>query len=156
MQTYREYAPTGFDRAGAFLPDRQDWYVIPCGRNRDSSCLERCNFEMCIRILGGESDTCEIHRFGHWGCGWFEIILVHPSRAEDGAAIENDIAAYPVLSEDRLSEMEWTEACETWAHMRLRDRIEACAHFRISIFAARRDELPEDPSGELLDYLIAP
>ena len=28
-----------------------------------------------LRRLGGESTTVQVHRFNHWACGWFEIIL---------------------------------------------------------------------------------
>lgn len=156
MQTYSEYRPTGFDRAGICLEDRQDWIVLPVGRNRDSGILDECNFETALAMLGGESDTCEVHRFGHWGCGWFELILVHPDRLEDAESIENALADYPVLDESKFSEMEWQASCDAWERMRLRDRIEVCARFDVSIFAARRDEIPEDDTGAIRDYLIQP
>jgi len=45
MQTYRDFRPTGFDSRGAFLDaDRQDWLVVPVGRNRDSGPLDESNF----------------------------------------------------------------------------------------------------------------
>lgn len=83
MQTYAEFRPTAFDRRGAFLDDdRRAWYVLPVTRTRDSGTFDQSNFETALRILGGESETCEVHRFGHWGPGWFEIILVHPERTD--------------------------------------------------------------------------
>src|SRR5262245_4928699 len=78
LQKYADYRPTGFDRRGLNLPDQQQWLLAPCSRNRDSSLLEQSNFDVCLKALGGESETVEVHRFGHWGCGWFELILVAP------------------------------------------------------------------------------
>ena len=50
----------------------------------------------------------EIHRFGHWGPGWFEIMLVEPNEA--GEKLVNDtigaLANYPVLDDELFSELE--------------------------------------------------
>lgn len=114
MQTYAEYRPTGFDAAGLGLPERQDWIVCPLIQTRDSNCLETSNFAAALEMLGGECETVEVHRFGHWGPGWYEIILVSPERA---AAVD-DIAAslenYPVLDENDLSEREHEEYMASW------------------------------------------
>jgi hypothetical protein len=114
MQTYRDFAPTGFDARGLALPDNQDWLVVPCGRNRDSEALERANFDAALEILGGESETVEVHRFGHWACGWLEIIIVDPSRESEVRDIEAALASYPVLSDDKHSEYESEEYEEDW------------------------------------------
>lgn len=114
MQTYKDFAPTGFDRAGAFLPERQDWIIAPCGQNRDSQPRDMVNFAAQLERLGGESETVEVHRFGHWANGWFELALVHPSRADEVEAIEADLESYPVLDEDALSEAEHEDAAESW------------------------------------------
>jgi hypothetical protein len=114
MQTYRGFAPTGFDARGLALPERQDWLVVPCGRNRDSEALTRANFDAALEILGGESESVEVHRFGHWACGWFEIILVDPSRESEVADIEAALESYPVLSDDKHSAYESEEYEETW------------------------------------------
>jgi hypothetical protein len=142
--TYAEFAPTGFDRSGAFLPDRQDWLVVPCGRNRDSGPLAESNFATALDSLGGESDTVEVHRFGHWACGWFEIILASPEHTDDVEDIENSLADYPVLNDEDYSEREYTAAVNYWASMSVSERVDYCRKWRISRFAARRDELPQD------------
>ena len=61
---------------------------------------------------------------------------------------------YPILDEMDWSEREWDAACEVWEHAGLRERIEYCSRAGISIFAARRDELPQDDNGSLRDYLL--
>lgn len=114
MQTYAEYRPTGFDAAGLGLPDRQDWIVCPVIQTRDSGPLDASNFDAAVKILGGESDTVEVHRFGHWGPGWSEIILVSPERAGEVEELESALENHPVLDEDDLSEREHEEYMESW------------------------------------------
>jgi hypothetical protein len=66
---------------------------------------------------GSDGESYEIHRFGHWACGWFEVILVKPGTkvallAEDFEARLQD---YPILSDEHFSEVERADAEETWA-----------------------------------------
>lgn len=157
MQTYRSFAPTPFDSRG-LAADRHDigeWLVLPCSRNRDSDCLAESNFACALKELGNESDDVQVHRFGHWACGWYELILVRPDTAAASTAeeIEASLADYPVLSDDHYSELEYSEACRNWERMSVSDRVHACQKYRVSVFAARRDEMPESPTGELTGYL---
>jgi hypothetical protein len=127
MRTYGEFRPTGFDQAGLGLDDRQDWLVAPVGTNRDADVVTRSNWEVVtadIREAGAEAQ--EIHRFGHWGPGWFEICLVRPGSgaAECARDWEAALADYPVASDDHLSELAMQEANEAWQHERTRDRLE--------------------------------
>lgn len=155
MQTYSEYRPTGFDSAGLNLPDQQSWLVLPCGRNRDSDALSESNFSAALESLGGESETVEVHRFGHWACGWFEIIIVDPNSpaAEIAQDIDNSLADYPILDESDYSEREWERAGSYWEQCSISERVEWCQRYGASIFAARRDYIPEDDSGELMRAL---
>ena len=115
MNTYSKHQPTQFDthlgREG-----REHWIVLPCGRNRDSRYHYESNCACALARLGGESDTVEVHRFGHWACGWYEIILVDPASpaAEEARKIEGDLDGYPILDEEDWSEREMTEANEVW------------------------------------------
>jgi len=74
-------------------------------------------------MLGGESDTVEVHRFGHWGPGWYEIIIVHPDSPQ--AKIAYDIARsledYPLLDEEDHSRRETEDAIESWGNYGARD-----------------------------------
>lgn len=118
MQKYSEYRPTGFDSRGLGCEDRQGWLVLPCSRTRDSGCLEESNFHAALEILGGEGDSVEVHRFGHWGPGWFELILVDPSspQVKDAEEIESALADYPVLDDADHSEREYEEANQVWSN----------------------------------------
>ncbi len=158
MQTYKEFQPTGFDPKGLNAERYQigDFLVLPCAQNRDSGCLDRSNFEVALKELGGESEDVQVHRFGHWGPGWFEIILVNPAN-EEKARIAEEIEAslenYSILDEFHYSELEFETASNYWSHCSIQERVEWCQRYDVSIFAARRDYIPEDSRGELISRL---
>lgn len=124
LTTYKEWSPTQFDCRGAFLPDRQDWYVVPVIRTRDSGPLDESNFVSALEILEDESDTIEVHRFDHWGPGWFEIIIAHPSRHADVAKIVASLSDYPVLNDDDFAERKYELALRAWNDYGYRDLLE--------------------------------
>lgn len=153
LQTYAQFRPTSFDARGLSLPDRQTWIVAPVSQDHGfgfpSQDFERsCEVAPIPRVR-----ISEVHRFGHWGHGWFEIILVDPSRAAEVQAIADQIEDYPILNEEDYSAREYVAASDTWRASSLRDRIELCQRFRVSVFAARREEIPDDPAGLLIDHL---
>lgn len=133
-------------------------YFVFLGQNRDSGALDRSNFKCGLAAIGGESDTVHIVRERHWACGWIEWIAIHQDDAEALAVADNiarGLEDYPVINEDDWSELEYYEACEFWASLSVRERADYCRDNGISIFSARRDYLPDDPSGSLLDSLRA-
>jgi len=136
MKPYSEHQPTGLDPAGAFLPDRQDWLVAPVSRTRDSGPIDESNFQCFLDALGDESESVEVHRFGHWGPGWYEIIIIDP-KAEDIVAKAEEMEAaledYPVLDEEDLSKREHDAEVESWESWGRKDftkalkrRVEEC------------------------------
>lgn len=118
MRRYATHRPTQFDSHLKIRgkDDREDWLIAPCSRTRDSGCLDESNFEVLLEILGGEGDDVEVHRFGHWGPGWYELILVRPgSKAADEAEeCESALADYPVLNDEDLSRREQEAANDVW------------------------------------------
>lgn len=121
MKRYSEFRPTGFDTKGLGCEDRQNWFVHPCGTNRDADALTRSNFEVsCAELekVDPEGVDHEVHSFGHWACGWFEIILVRPDSAcaKEAADTEAGLADYPVCNDEHFSETEMKEANEVWAN----------------------------------------
>ena len=122
MDRYSDFRPTQFDHNIDI--DRADWLVCPVTRNRDSGPLDESNWQAQIKALSEadgdecETDNWEIHRFGHWGCGWFEIAIVRPDSAAFRAAddIETALMNYPVLDEQDLSEREHQDALESWSN----------------------------------------
>lgn len=115
METYSTWRPTGADASGLALEERQGWLVLPVIKTRDSGALERANFDAALASLP-KGDDHEIHRFGHWACGWFEVILVRPETFAHGAAIDIEAALsdYPILSDSLFSDYEQADADETW------------------------------------------
>ena len=112
MQRYGDFQPTGHDPRGLGLQDQQDWLVLPTGRTRDSEEREVSNFETAMKILSPDDedgDDVETHRFGHWGPGWFEIIIVRPgtAAAERAEDIEAALDSYPILDDEDCSRREW-------------------------------------------------
>lgn len=154
LQTYRNYRPTQFDTQGLALADRQDWLVCPVIRTRDAGPLERTNYRIALLTLGGESETVEVHSFNHWGCGWFDIILVKPGTeaATLAQGIADSLDSYPCLDDYALSEEEDNQAQSVWDDMPLRSRIEVCQRFGVSILQARKRFYPLDAQS----YLAAP
>lgn len=158
LPDYGDWRPTAFDSRGLGLPDRQSWKVLPVIQTRDSGPLDRSNFRTARAYLVSADPEVlgfEVHRFGHWANGWIEIILIDPNgpAAREAAAIVASLDAYAVLSDSDYSDLTWEEAVSAWRHMTMRDRIHACARYRVSIFAARHDDIPEDSTGEMLNYL---
>ena len=128
MRTYSEHVPTAFD-SHIELDGREDWLVAPVSRHRDTaSALELANWQAQLEALGGESDDVEVHRFGHWGHGWYEIVLVSPERGGDVEALYSALEDYPVLNDDLQSEIEHEAAYESFQGYGESDLVEALGY----------------------------
>lgn len=147
LPRYKDFHPSVFDRH--IHVEEIENFAIVAFRSRDSNILEECNFTEILKSLGGESEQVQVHRFGHWGCGWFEQILVHPDLDEKAAEVVCALANYPVWDEEAYSEACWAAAYEQWEQMRMRDKIELCTNLGESAFAARGE-----PSSAVIDYLL--
>lgn len=110
MQKYKDFRPTAFDAKGLGLEDRQNWLVLGVSVTRDSDELAASNFAVAQAILDSARVKYEVHRFGHWGPGWFEIILIEPDFERAGEDIESALASYPVLSDEHFGAVEEGEA----------------------------------------------
>lgn len=148
--------PTGFDSNANFVGYKPTGYVI-YSRNRDSSILEETNFAAILDNLGGEGDLVRVIRHGHWMCGWIEYITVDDtapdSLLDQCVEIAKALAGYPVYSDDRYSEAQYEAIADHWERSNLRDRVDYCRDAGVSIFAARRDIVPDDVQ-ELLSESI--
>jgi hypothetical protein len=154
MKRYSGWKPTQFDSAGLACTDKQDWFVAPCGRNRDSGDLEESNWAaQCsvLDVVDSEGADHEIHSFNHWACGWFDIMLIRPDTVAFKLAdeLEDQLADYPILNEDDYSRRECESAEEGWRNASLKERMQACRDAHISVFAARRDYIPSDDNGSI-------
>lgn len=155
MKPYSDFRPTALDSAGLGLSERQDWLVCPVSQARDSGVTELSNFRVVLADIGGEGEDVEVHRFGHWGPGWYEIILVRPGSAAALACEEWEraLSDYPLASAEDHSSLEYERATEYWSRCSIRERVQWCQRYRASVFCARRDEIPQDQTGELISAL---
>lgn len=146
MTDYREHMKTTdtfvvsvFDGKG--LPGAPEgWFVFPEIVARDSGILSRSNFETALSELGGEGKNVEVHRFGHWGPGWFKVILINPCATDVLDKAVDLIAAlkdYPVLCDEHYSDMELEAVEQYWDSMGISERIGYCEGCGMSPFAAR-------------------
>lgn len=123
LKRYADFAPTAFDcnglgadRMGDDGEGRGEWVVGPVSQTRGSGPLELSNFRSVLADIGGEGEDVEVHRFGHWGPGWFEIILARPGTEAAGKLTEwaERLADYPVADEEDFSELESEDEAESW------------------------------------------
>lgn len=120
MIRYRDFQPTGFDPKGlrGRGPDRSHWYVLGYMHSRDSDMLHESNWASILDTLQPDKTAgIEKHIFNHWGCGWFEIILIHPwykAKIEAAEDIESCLADYPVLDEDDLQKRTIEDQDKAW------------------------------------------
>ena len=164
LPSYSSWSPTGFDSRGLNLPERQQWKVAPIGRNRDTEHepLTASNwavFMSALEEVDPDGEYHEAHSFGHWACGWFEIVLVSNSAPESIRVLVGEtvsaLADYPVLDEMDWSEREHEYISDIWQNCySLSERIQLCADAGVSIFASRRDYPPHEVADQLLAELL--
>lgn len=151
--------PTAFDSAANYAgADLSAFYVAPVSVTRDSLLLERVNWQVVTADLErvSQHDETGSHCMGHWACGWYELFLIH---ADDAAALQAadewacSLADYPVADESAWCAAEYEAVADYWERCSVSERMEALERFDLSVFAARRDELPDDPTGALHQYL---
>ena len=151
--------------AGQTFPD----YYTVYGVHRDSSALERSNMIVLCQRLGfseptrvpnwdeSEPDSPVIlTRASHFAVGWIDTLRIHKDAYSQLAVADELIGKlqdYPVIDEDHWSELEYSEACEYWAQMSVRERVEYLQRANLSVFGARKYWLPEDPQGRLQELL---
>ena len=150
-----------------FSPDG-DYCVMSV--HRDSDSLDRSNWDAARELLGcepydgGTDDFARRPavydwRAGHGAVGWVEYLMLRadaPAETLDKA--EKMLAQfkyYPALDEYAWSELEWSEVCDFWESLSVRERAEFIKRTQcgVSIFAARRAEFPQNDSGALFERL---
>lgn len=108
-ERFADTRPTAFDRRHGSFADAEphaQWFVV-LGQNRDSNALDKSNFECATDTLKacGE-DAYTIHRFGHWGCGWYEVLIVNNENEKACMEADNLLCAlsdYPCLDDEHYS-----------------------------------------------------
>lgn len=121
LPTFQAFRPTAFDSAGLGSEGKEAWRVLPVSENRDSGPLPCSNFAAACKMLESFTEADEpsasVETFGHWGPGWFSILVVNPDCAEAmeiAGEIACRLADYPVLDEEDFCEREDEVKRETW------------------------------------------
>jgi hypothetical protein len=136
--------------------------IVVLSRHRDSDALTRSNWEVGLEQLrkAAESAPESVYdwRASHWAVGWVDYLMVKrdapESVLEAAAEILDSLAGYPALDDEHWSDLEWQENADYWASLDVRDRADIIRRSgsTASIFAARRDEIPDD-NGYVYDWL---
>lgn len=149
-------------------------HILVVATHRDADALQRTNWDAAatrlLEAAGMESvGTLDSEKGGFWNApdpstapmvyqwsasssliGWIQYLMVRPDAPQavidEAQAIADDLAAYPALDEDAWSQLEYEETSNYWAEMSPRDRaiVIRKSGSNASIFAARRDYLPDD------------
>lgn len=101
-----------------------NWYGSGVGQTRDSSALDRANFDAMWRELSKLPDVdidgeagLRVVRESHWACGWVEWIAIHESNSaalELADSIMAKMEGYPVIDEKLFSQYEDEECAQVW------------------------------------------
>lgn len=129
-------------------PDHTDSVAV-LGQSRDSDLVEESNFQVALDLLGGESETVEVIRDGHWACGWVETIRVSIRDLEKikiACEIEDSLENYGVLDDDHHSQMEWD-----YYHEYAKDNASSVVSVLVQLFGLP-EELESDK--EMIDLAI--
>lgn len=121
------FTPSGWDSRANYAGQTEfPGLLVVLGRNRDSDELAESNWRVALKDLGGESETVQVIRIGHWACGWVEYLCVKEGSEHQESAQEmvDRLEEYPILDEDDFSELETEEAERVWKDcFNVRERI---------------------------------
>lgn len=148
-------------------------WIVFLSRNRDSSLLEKHNFETALATLkplaidvvedGEQLSGVQAVSENHWAVGWIEWIAIHESNTaaiQAAELLEAKLENYPILSEMEYSRKEWEAYCEAWHSWGHREFIQELERSGLIEEGACDDCAPEStrgafelliPNGELYD-----
>jgi hypothetical protein len=151
--------PSGCDSLANFageIPDKN--LLVLLTRNRDSDLLSESNWHTVLKFLGGESGSVQIVRHGHWACGWVEYMMID-SNDKDMLALAESVEAklndYPIWDENDFSNREYEAAASYWEFESIAERVRIIQRYGkpyVSVFAARRAELPQNDNGSIFEH----
>jgi hypothetical protein len=122
-------------------PEIADWVWV-VSRGRDSDLVTESNWDVALEMLGGKGRHVKVEQFGHWGCGWFEILCVNPaSKRKLKVALEivQCLEQYPLLDDSDYSERE-NQYCSEYAEDAKERLAEALAeHFGLKVTKALKE-----------------
>ena len=101
-------------------PDYSEYYTL-VGYSRDSGPIDRSNFEAFRDLLSTKNGELrrgvEVMSFSHWGCGWFDLLMIHKNANPKLLKIADETKAalsdYPILDDSHYYETIQEEIEET-------------------------------------------
>jgi hypothetical protein len=151
--------PSGFDSLANFAGEvPSNNLLVLLSRNRDSELLTESNWHTVLKTLGGESDSVQVIRHGHWACGWIEYLMIDSNdkeKIELAESIEKALEGYPVWDEEDFSNREYEAAASYWESESIAERVRIIQRYGkhyVSVFAARRSELPQNDNGNIFEH----
>lgn len=111
------FTPSGFDSRANYAGETEfPGLLFVLARNRDSDELAESNWRVALKNLGGESETVQIIRIGHWACGWVEYLCVKEGSEQQETAQDmvDQLKDYPILDEEDFGQLEQEEADRVW------------------------------------------
>jgi hypothetical protein len=138
--------------------------------NRDSPILGQSNFDCIKKVLeefivknqlpeaptrydsdGDEMPGGWVYDFevGCWAHGWRKYLMLNQDAPQELIEYANEIVedlkhCYPIFDEDDYTQRQDDAIWQYWKEMSVKWRAEECREAGVSIFAARRDELPPE------------
>lgn len=115
MNALKTYEPKNLEKwtlPSSYIGATHENSYMFLGQNRDSDVLTRSNFEVALKRLGGESETVQVIREGHWAVGWIEWIKIDACNVNAlklADEMMDDLDDYPILDESHFSEKEHNE-----------------------------------------------
>lgn len=120
MEQLKDWNPSSWDSKANYAGDRSrfHWFVAPVILTRDADLLEKSNWDTACKMLDVDKQSgVEMHNFGHWACGYYDIILIHPWNKKAiaiGEDIESSLSDYPILDDDDFSRRELEDRDTQW------------------------------------------
>ena len=154
--------PSAFDSFANYMGDipSGEWVCL-LTRTRDAQTLTESNWRVALKMLGGESEEVEVHRFGHWACGWWEAVAVKKDTDayKKALVIEKSLENYPLLDDEDYNELQDEQAQEVWKNcFNAKDRIkyirEHGDQFEFNSFADIRSQVKGEYFGGYASELI--
>lgn len=96
---------------GCARHEHANWHIGPVGHSRDSSPEEESNWQVTLAAFDSvdpDHKHHEVHKFGHWACGWIEEVAYDPGAniASLAAELRERLESYPILDERHLAYLE--------------------------------------------------
>jgi hypothetical protein len=130
MSSLETWKPTDNYRGSTEI---EGYLVAPVSQSRDTGILDESNFSIVwktLEKLSTDKYPVDIHHFGDWMCGWFDLILIHPKNQLAISAAENfksRMEDYPILNDDDYNDRcqeSLLEAYNDYGESELRESIE--------------------------------